>query len=211
MALNSLTQLVAMSFGYLILSVIVDYARGLKGPPLKTISEPILKRVREVLDADGLARSSLSPERFEFNGTDLAMGAHVKGVIRPHLVISGGLLVGLIRRDARANAIVCHEIAHIEHYDRLLPGIIGLTAIEIVGAPIIAVVRQTKVNHLQNSELLTLLAIVFAYKLLVSGGILSILSRRRELYADARALALTKDHETYIEILRLARFSHITE
>lgn len=133
---------------------------------------------------------------------DLLMGAHVRGIIQPQIVVSGGLFLGILRKNPRAIGILAHEIAHIEHYDRLLPGLIGMMFFEIFLGPIYYYWGAARV--LDDSYLFETTLILFIYKFFVFGGLLCLMSRSREIYADASAAQyLTRDE--YVTLLKSMR------
>jgi Zn-dependent protease with chaperone function len=121
--------------------------------------------------------------------SDLSLGAHVRGFLRPQLVISGGMLVGLLRKTPSANAILGHELAHIQHFDRLFFGIIGLTALEFVGRFVKYSISDMSFDTLNWEDFAGLLVLTI-YQIVVFGLLLSRISRYREYYADARAVQL---------------------
>lgn len=143
-------------------------------------------------------------ERFKWNPSDLLMGAHVRGVLRPVVVISGGLAIGLLRRDSRAVAILSHELAHIEHYDRFLPVIAGMAVFELVAAPSLLLSSQSQALGGAWSSL-GAAGGLFLYRILLSGGLLWFMSRSREFYADACAVQFTHPSEAYISLLEQAK------
>lgn len=61
--------------------------------------------------------------------SDLSVGAHVSGLLRPKIVMSGGLLFGLTGSDNLSRAIVAHEIGHIRNGDRWMTGVVALALI----------------------------------------------------------------------------------
>ena len=55
---------------------------------------------------------------------DVSLGAHVRGILRQRIVISGGMVPALLKGDERALAILFHEYGHIRNWDKFLPGIV---------------------------------------------------------------------------------------
>lgn len=191
---------------YILCSILVDFFRGIDGIPVAPVPSQIADKLTESLRVQGLLHPALKVSRIRCNVSDITMGAHIRGVIWPSVVISGGLMVGLLRKDKRAAGILCHEIAHIEHYDRLLPGVIGLTLIEIFGSLSKFLTGDAIVDLGPGVFWASFFAII-AYKAIVLGGALSCISRYREFYADARAMYLSKDPEAYVSVLESALIS----
>ncbi|WP_431016392.1 M48 family metalloprotease [Bradyrhizobium pachyrhizi] len=73
--------------------------------------------------ADG---SVINPNRVRVVMGDLSVGARVSGLIRPKVVISGGLLYGLMTGYEPSRAIFGHEVGHIRNGDRWLFGLIAV-------------------------------------------------------------------------------------
>lgn len=140
------------------------------------------------------------PARLRWNPKDFSMGAHVKGFFFPTIVISGGLGVGLRSGNTRALAILAHEIAHIQHYDRLLPGFFGFAVFEIVMYPVLLLSSGIQ----EGAPLLSLTSIatlVFLYKITGLGAVLVLLYHSREYYADACASQISQSRDEYNSIL----------
>ena len=169
---------------------------GIKADPLPSQSFDDLK---SVLVTHSSLFSRMSPGSILLNARDLRMGAHVRGVIVPKIVISGGLFVGLMQNNRKAISIFSHEIAHIRHSDLLIPGFIGASVLEVVGTSIKAFISFSTEFNLLKALLLSF-AVLF-YKFFVSTGLLWILSRNREFYADAFAVEITKDSDSYKSLL----------
>lgn len=181
------------------LGICIDRVRGLSGAPSKPLDQKATERLREALNTQGLHHSSLIVTRIRFVPSDHTMGAHVRGVFIPHVVISAGLLIGVLRKDPKAQAILCHEIAHIVHYDRLLPGFIGLVALETAGNLFKFLRNESWADIISSDFLLIASWRLFVFILLVSS-----VSKYREYFADARALAMVKDRESYLVLLKVA-------
>jgi hypothetical protein len=118
-------------------------------------------------------------------------------------VVSAGMLVGLLRKNPDANAIMSHEIAHLEHFDRFLPGMIGLVFFQIVGSAfkIIFIDERYGLSEADNF-IFTVQTII--YQLIVFTIVISCMSKYREYYADANALCRSIEPERYVDLLRNA-------
>jgi Zn-dependent protease with chaperone function len=130
--------------------------------------------------------------------SDISIGAQVRGIIWPRIIISGGLLVGLLKNDPLAVGVLLHEYAHIRHFDRILPGFIALAMFEAVGQTI------KYISHDLSEFRAEGLLFVVSYKLIVFGIIISYISKYREYYADAKAIQILGDNKHYISFLNKA-------
>lgn len=130
------------------------------------------------------------------------MGAHVRGVLWPFVVISGGMLVGLFKRHPDANAIMSHEISHIQHGDRFLPGLIGCVLFQIVGTSF--QIANDDWTGVGAWEVVLFGLAIFVYQVLVFGTMVSCFSHYREYYADANALNISSAPGHYIALLESA-------
>ncbi|MGX9966050.1 M48 family metalloprotease [Roseomonas sp. F4] len=143
--------------------------------------------------------SGVTIDHLRMNPSDLLMGAHVRGVLKPKIVLSGGLIIGLMRGDRKAFAVLAHEMGHIRHLDLLIPGYIGVALTDIVGLPARLILMMEP--DYTGLEIAGMATVLFLYKILILGVLLSLLSRRREFYADAMAIQVTRDPEAYISLL----------
>lgn len=198
--LLSVFKLAVLIAFYILLAIVIDIIRGLNSGRTKQIAPAMRVALQSALASQKLDRLAEKLPSIDVDKSDVAMGAHIRGVVRPRIVLSGGLLVGLLRNDSRANAIICHEAAHLQNLDWLLPGIIGLTAFEFFGEAIIIGSQTLGVNPGAYLEFM-------AYKALVFATTVMVISRYREFYADARALSQCEDPAVYIDMLETAALS----
>lgn len=171
------------------LASFVDRARGAQAPPTEPLEESWRQDLLKLARKEGIGLSASTIGRCRIVGGDLSMGAHVRGVFRRYIVLSGGLMVGLLQGNAKAIAILRHEAAHLRHGDQVLLLFMGLVALQ-VGYEIM-VQPAYIVLHL-------------FYAALVFGIPTSIISRYREYYADAHALASGVPPATYVDLLSTA-------
>lgn len=153
-------------------SAFFEFIRSL----LSIKTEAIPERIRKNLDrtlANFELRTGLrlASERIRVIPKDLSVGAHVRGVFRPNVIISGGALVGLMRGDPTAKTMLAHEIGHIQHFDKFYLGLIFIVILELLLSAYQAFEGWWSVTHF---ALLT--------------AMLRHISRRREFAADAHAL-----------------------
>lgn len=144
----------------------------------------------------------------------MSVSAHVRGVVRPRVVISGGMLVGLLRRDPTARSILAHEYAHLLQFDRILPCIVVMILLGqfsaifgvVFGASLIEIIMMLAPNSLylppHRSDADYALAFV---NLVFQLSLLMFVSRRREYMADATAVALLGYKKDYIATLKRIR------
>jgi Zn-dependent protease with chaperone function len=195
------TVFVYIGLGLMIALVVNQYRQKDTGSSAaQPLPDSIRTKLRQILEELNQTRWGINLERLRYNPTDLLMGAHVRGAVRPSIVVSGGMLVGLLQKDRRAMAILNHEAAHIEHFDALLPGLIGIGFIQIFGIPVKFVIDQASVDF-SNIAIATA---IMLYQLVVVGGFVWLLSIKREFYADASAAQYIADHDAYQNILRNA-------
>jgi hypothetical protein len=198
-------------FLVIVLAVVTDHCRGYFAPVSRRLDENMFNSLQASLNEQMLHPPGLTLRRLEFVPNDFSIGAHVRGVLRPRVVISAGMLVGLVSKNPYANAILSHEIGHIRHFDRFLPGLIGLVVLEIFGHFFKASSEATYDISLDgHSADMVFPLVVVLYKILVLGGLLAIFSRYREFYADAQALLLTNFPGKYVEMLQSAAFGKDT-
>ena len=109
---------------------------------------------------------------------DFRVGAYVKGIFRPKIVLSGGAYVALARQTRVGDCIYFHERAHIEHWDRVLP-------IFVFGA-ILTIVSSAWVGVSVAMVTMPLLTLMIC--------------RRREYFADASAwIQLRAGYQNFLE------------
>jgi len=179
-----------------VLAIFVDLIRGRFTSAGVLIDTNFQSRINDCLNQVGVRIPDAILSRSRVLKTDLALGAHVRGVFRPYFVISGGLLVGLLRKDPRALAILCHEMAHVQHFDRILPGMIGLSIFEFLGELFVPLADGGS-----SYSLLNIGVVAVSYKMLVLSLIVSVVSKYREYYADAKAIAVTGEKSVYRALL----------
>jgi Zn-dependent protease with chaperone function len=196
----SVLELVAVGLIAIGLAIAVDQLRTYQSAKPEALSAGLLTRVVKAVEVARVSIDERTLRKIRVLTNDLSMGAHVHGVLRPHVVISGGMLVGILRQDSRALAILAHEIAHLQHFDQFLPGIIGLSGFEIVGR-IYKFVGQDLGEGLDGGAFaaFSLVALGMMGMMIVA---ISRISIYREFYADAKGIALTGDIAAYTEVLR---------
>jgi hypothetical protein len=168
----------------LALGVVFDRFRGLKGP--HAVELPAQTRAQlcsEVNASCGRRFDRFLSSRLTVVPSDLSLGAHVRGVFSQWIVISGGMLAGLLSRDARAVCIIAHEVGHIRNLDKLLPGVLLLMLLSMVSA--LAFYRN----------LYALIVIVTLYALT------SHFCRRREFAADAFAISALGSSNAFLDTM----------
>ena len=121
-------------------------------------------------------------ERIRLAPNDLSLGGHLQGVIRQRIVVSAGLTVGLLTNDERSVAILAHEIAHVKHLDKFVPGIIVLSLLNIS----YCMVKFGKAG------------VLYAIAVLV---ITRYVTHRREYAADAHAVGLLGSKRMFAKTL----------
>ena len=193
-------ELVAVGLVAIGLAIVVDQLRTYQSAKPEALGADHLTRVIKAVELAGVSIGERTLRKIRVLKNDLSMGAHVHGVLRPHVVISGGMLVGILRQDVRALAILAHETAHLQHFDQLLPGIIGLSGFEILGR-IYKFVSQDLSDGLDVGAFtaFSLVAVGMMGMMVVA---VSRISVYRELYADAKGIALTGNVAAYTEVLR---------
>lgn len=196
----SVLELVAVGLVVIGLATAVDRLRTYQSAKPEALGAEPLARMVKAIELAGVSIEERTLRRIRVLKSDLSMGAHVHGVLRPHVVISGGMLVGILRQDGRALAILAHEVAHLQHFDQLLPGMIGLAGFEIIGR-IYGLVSQDAGEGLTGGALAAFLSMAIA----MMGMMVIVVSRisvYREFYADAKGVALTGNFLAYAEVLR---------
>jgi hypothetical protein len=147
----------------------------------------------------GQGSKNFRSNRVRIVKTDLSLGAHVRGVIRPQIYLSGGLLIGLLDGANSARAIVAHELAHIQNQDRWVPGILALTLVSVtfnvlapllaqLGGPPRAILSSVGYGYLiANAVVLLMMA--------------SFILHRREYAADLVAATMIGSRRKYLDFL----------
>lgn len=186
-----------------ILAMLVDSVRGQLSKPAAILSHDIQANLTHCLSHVHIGIPAPVLMRTRVLRTDLALGAHTRGIFRPYLVISGGLLVGLLRKDPRASAILCHELAHLDHFDRLLPGLMGLIFFQVVGTAVKTVSQMVAEGQTGTDDVLRFLFLA-VYNAIVLSFVLSSVSKYREFYADAKAVSIFGDQIAYVDLLNSA-------
>lgn len=114
--------------------------------------------------------------------SDVSFGAHVRGVLRPCLTISGGMLIGLLRGETKAKCIFFHEYSHILNLDRLLPLLIGWIIYDVLaGVPMFSLVFSVEYGLVDSMILVTKYSVLIFFVYAIS--------QSREYYADALSLS----------------------
>lgn len=196
----SILELVAVALFVTGLAIIVDRFRTYRSAKPETLGAELLAKLLKAVELAGALIDERTLQGIRVVKNDLTMGAHVHGVLRPHVVISGGMLVGLLRKDTRAVAILAHETAHIQHFDQLLPGIIGLAAFEIASRAF-KLFTENPGDGLNSGASAGFLFVVLAMMAMMV-FVVSRMSIYREFYADAKGVALTGNVAAYTEVLR---------
>jgi Zn-dependent protease with chaperone function len=189
--LLAILYFISLHLALLALGSVYDHIRGWFRPARHPLPPAILSHLEPLLTRFAQHGLRLPASALRVVKNDLSLAAHVTGTFQPNVVVSGGLVVGLLRNDPRAQAILAHEIAHIAHYDRLLPSMIMVT----LGNALLAVPLALMPLGHGSSQAPTLGAALL--NLIVTPIILSIVSRRREYLADihaAYALGSTRDY-----------------
>ncbi len=115
---------------------------------------------------------------------------------------------GLLERLNRAEleAVIAHELSHVQHYDILLSSLVAV----LVGALVMVVdmmlrggMRRRSRDNDNGGGLIMILALVLAIIAPILLNLMQLaLSRRREYYADAGGVELTRNPEALISALR---------
>lgn len=190
----SVIQTVCIFLTSVVFAMFFDGARKLFSVKGKPIQQGAVDALKQVLsdDAPPALLSILSNSYVVMK--DLSIGAQVRGVIQPRIVLSGGMLVGLLRRDPSAICVLLHEYAHIQHFDRILPGVIAFAVFDLMARPITLFMTQD--TRLWPAIFLAL------YQLVVFGVTISFVSKYREYYADAKVIQLSRNRESYLAMLQ---------
>lgn len=198
--IESAIQIVPLVIFVCVMAALADALLGAFRPATKDVPQVLSDRVTASLVKQfGEPVREIACSMRAIPG-DLSLGAHVRGFFRPRLVVSGGMLMGLARGDRNAQAILAHELAHVQHHDRMLIAFVGMIVFEVVGRFI-----KFNVNEVSNVDPDSLgvgsLIGLTLYQLTVFSVLLSCVSRYREYYADARAIQLTHDVDAYRSLL----------
>ena len=163
-------------------------------PMPKSIEGVMAQRISELQPYSDANKFSV--DRLCYIPNDLSIGAHVRGVARPIIVVSAGLLVALRRRDRSAEAILLHEIAHVAHFDRLLVSLFAIWVINIF----LSIFSGYEVFG-DAWPIFVVLNVIIT--LVICLGF----AKRREFSADASA-AIVVGFDNYCSLLRSATGSH---
>jgi Zn-dependent protease with chaperone function len=193
------TSLLYLVCGFFVASALSGYRVIRSGVKAQPIPSNIRMSIWKSLMAHKQVNSGVTTDQLRMNPADLLMGAHVRGVLSPKIVLSGGLIIGLMRGDPKSLAVLAHEMGHIRHLDLLIPGFIGIALTDIFGLPLQFIVTMDL--DFTGFEVAGMATAILLYKLSIMGMFLSLFSRRREFYADAMALQVTRDPEAYISLL----------
>lgn len=196
----SLLELAAVCLIVIGLAVVVDRFRTYRSARPEALRPEAVARVVKAIAQAGVSIDEGTLARIRVLKNDLSIGAHVHGVIRAHVVISGGMLVGILRQDSRALAVLAHEVAHLQHFDQMLPGMVGLSGFEIA-ARTFNLMTQHPSEGLSSTGA-TAFFVVAMGMMAMMVLVISRLSVYREFYADAKGVALTGNVAAYTEVLR---------
>lgn len=196
-ALMSAVQASSLFLICILLAIAVDRVRGALSVPSQPVPSGAGHQLARDFEARGLGVVAKQIVGMRVAKQDLSLGAHVRGVLSPYIVISGGMLVGLLKRDPRAEAIFFHEVAHILHGDRVLLAFLGLTIVQAGG-------DAWKLWHEDSLPGLSVM-MVAALRVAMLLAFCTCVSRYREFYADAQAVDWLRDKEVYASLLSLAR------
>lgn len=170
-----------------ILGYLFDFARsrgapvGIRPPSsLLSVLDISLKarKIEATIVSDIIDKISIVPR-------DVSLGAHVRGILRQRIVVSGGMVPALLNGDERALAILFHEYGHIRNWDKFLPGIVVYSLINCM--LLIVLFRTTG---------LLIALLIYATT--------SHVCRRREHFADAYAVASLGSEAPLVAIFSVA-------
>lgn len=188
----SFLQFLGIGVMLIVLAVVIDFLRGIASVNSQPIPQAVVQKLSDSLKGKIPEKLELLLKGSEIFTADLSMGAQVRGVIKPKLVLSGGIVVALARKEPKAIGILLHEYAHIQNLDSLLPAIIGLSIVELLGS-------LFSISH-PGISMVTIF-IVLAYKFVVFSMTIFYVSRTREYYADAYAVQQIEEKWAYREML----------
>lgn len=169
-----------------------------KRPAGKDLPVAIKNPFQNALDRLHAAGSpKFSSSRVKVAAGDLSMGAHIRGIMSPRLVISGGLLVAFLRQDKRADAIIAHELSHISHLDRFFHAFLLIWSVNFVYTAFALAERMLSGERFEHIFL----------NLFIQFVACSLISERREVAADiAAATVVGKD--VYLSVLTPSNGAH---
>lgn len=138
---------------------------------------------------------------------DSAVNAFATGRDPQHAVVCA--TTGLLQRLNRAEieSVVAHELAHIRHYDIRLMGLISILvgSVTLLADWLLRFSFGSRKRDEENGNLQMIMLIVGLLFAILSPIIAQIIqlavSRRREFFADAGAVALTKNPQGLIRAL----------
>jgi Zn-dependent protease with chaperone function len=188
---------------FFVVGLLFSYFRDVSSLP-KAEAIPMEFRAEVDHSLHGLWRDgrSFPMDRVIVVPADLSVGARVSGLVKPIVVISGGLLYGLTQHDPLSRAVVAHEIGHIRNGDRWIFGLIvvtvGLSAISLL-SPIQIFSWPDLLEHSSKSTQSWFLYLSAAFKLVL----LSAIIHWREYAADAVGARLIGSKVEYLKLLYL--------
>lgn len=142
---------------------------------------------------------SWNSDRVRYIENDLSCGAQVRGILRPTIIVSAGLLIAVKRRDLLAKAILAHELAHIAHFDRLTISNYALWVANLLS--------PFYLDGAKPSSPLGGWEITWLWGSLASLALCGFFSRRRELAADASGVILA-GNDVYSKLMSSAVGTH---
>ncbi|MBY3182757.1 M48 family metalloprotease [Rhizobium laguerreae] len=168
---------------------------------------------------DEILSGFLRPVGFRFRSgrvrvimTDLSIGAHVRGVIRPRIYVSGALLINLLEGNNAARAILAHELAHIYNHDRWLPGIvtvafisIGLNLTEFAFGRIPFLSDNVIPTLFGEHVALSTKRLFLATNAIILTAVCSFMLHRREYAADFVGAMMLRSRQNYADFLQKLR------
>jgi hypothetical protein len=177
----------------------VDRVRGWQGPNTSGIGGRLANHLENIIRETEIPLSSALIKRTRVVESDFAVGAHVRGVFRPYIVMSMGMVVAISNRDRRAFLVLSHEYAHIKHWDLFLSGFMGLVVFQVFGELLGFVKNLTFLNDL---DFLFKLAAFAVTKGFIWGTTIAFVSRYREFYADAKAISVFGTKNEYLNLFQ---------
>lgn len=195
----SILRFVLIFLFLITIGFIFDTIRGLFIAKGKLIDEGTFNALSKALSDYIPTSDILLLKNLHTVKSDLSLGAQVRGIIRPRIVISGGLLVGLLRKEPLALSVLIHEIAHIRHFDRFLPALIALSMFEFIGRQAILILDYLTIDA--EKPPIGLLILIPIYQIIVFSITISFISKYREFYADAKSIQSFKNITPYLALL----------
>ena len=167
-----------------LLGTLVDLIITLFRGKSRRIDERLLSQLQGAFDqlADRGA-PKLQATKTRVSPADLSVRGYVRGVVASRVVVSGGMLVGMIRKLSTAEGVMCHEIGHVANGDKFFFAIIALWFVNSFGFFLIPFMDHDPYAK-PGSGILPLISIFVTF------WVLSQLSKRREIMADVYAAAL---------------------